>query len=250
MQMKISPTLFIGLLLISSVGAQTRRRAAPPPKPTVSIQTATTKDGKTVLLKSDGTWEYTSDPVAEPKPEPTPEPVAAATPELASLSIEAAIVYSMGGAQPVARTDFLLLDESLPKILREAGLNVGDLDAEHTRESRRKFPTMPDFSKMSPAKADTDENLVTDFALASKFPSLGDGQFLTKARDGIRKHTVTTGTTDFGGKLQMKDVQPGNYFIVAYAETRRGYAIWNLAVSLKAGLNSILLDQRNAATAL
>ena len=34
-----------------------------------------TKDGRTVLLKSDGTWEYTKDPVISPTPQPSPSPL-------------------------------------------------------------------------------------------------------------------------------------------------------------------------------
>lgn len=242
--------LAIALLLSPFLApAQTRRLAKKPPTTT---QTATTKEGRTVLLKSDGTWEYSSDPVApsQPEPSPAPSPIAAAapSPELAVLSIEAAVVYNVGGAQPVARTDFALLDQPLPKILRDAGLHVGDYEAERNRASRRQFPTMPDFSKLPP-KPDTDDNLLTDLALASQFPALGEGQFLSKARDAIKQHTVSLGTSDFSGKLELKDIRPGDYYVMCLAQTRKGYAIWNLPISLKAGANSIILDQRNAAIA-
>jgi hypothetical protein len=47
--------------------AQTRRGnrssvATVKTNPEITIQTATTRDGRTVLLKSDGTWQYSSDP--------------------------------------------------------------------------------------------------------------------------------------------------------------------------------------------
>jgi len=64
--MKAPTITLICLLLAAQSLAQTKR--APKPQPPISIQTATTKDGRTVLLKSDGTWEYSTDPVVAPTP--------------------------------------------------------------------------------------------------------------------------------------------------------------------------------------
>lgn len=63
---------FVFLLLgAASLDAQGTRRRTPAPKPSdpVSTQTATTKDGRTVILKSDGTWQF--EPTT-PRPSPTP----------------------------------------------------------------------------------------------------------------------------------------------------------------------------------
>jgi hypothetical protein len=49
-------------------------------------------------------------------------------PEPPSLAIEAAVIYNFGGAQPFARIEIVLLDQSLPQVLRDAGLHGGDLD--------------------------------------------------------------------------------------------------------------------------
>ena len=225
-----TPTAIIVILFLAgSVTPQTKRKRAPPPSVPLTVQTATTKDGRTVLLKNDWTWEYTSDPAVEPSPTPT----VARSPNTASLAIEAAIVYyNPGEVLPQARSDLRLLDQSLPQILREAGLHVGDL------------------TKASPPSADTDENLLSDLVFATQHPTLADRKLLGQANAAIKQHTRFSGTTDFMGKLVLNDIWPGDYFVMSLAQTRNGaYAIWNLPVSIKRGSNSIILDQRNAAVA-
>jgi hypothetical protein len=139
------------------------------------------------------------------------------------LNLEAAIVYSVGGAQPVARTDFFLLDKSLPDVLRDAGLRAGQRDAESNARLRQKFPSMPDFSRASPPRADTDDNLLSDFGLAAKYPE-NSPQFLATAINAIKQHTTTTGTTDFTGKVELARIKPGEYYVLGLAQTRKGFA--------------------------
>lgn len=64
----------------SSLSQTKRRKLSPSKPPQVSTQTATTKDGRTVLLRSDGTWEYSADPVLSPTASASPEPLASPTP--------------------------------------------------------------------------------------------------------------------------------------------------------------------------
>lgn len=175
----------------------------------------------------------------------TAQPVA----DTPSLAVEAAIVYNFGGAQPLARMEITLLDQSLPQILRDAGLHGGDLDIEHARASRQRFPGMPDFSRMSPRKPDTDATLLADLANAIHFPTLGDGTFLGKARNAIKSHTVASGTTDFSGKLELRDLKPGSYFVYAMTQTRGGHALWNIPIEIKTGRKTLTIDSTNAAIA-
>jgi hypothetical protein len=104
----------------------------------------------------------------------TPKPVD----ESPLLAIEAAVIYNFGGAQPLARTEIALLDQSLTQISRDAGLHGGDWDIEQNRAFRQRNPSAPDFSRYSPRRPDTDANLLADLATAFQFPTLGDGQFL------------------------------------------------------------------------
>lgn len=169
--------------------------------------------------------------------------------ESPSLAIEAAMVYNFGGAQPLARTTITLLDQSLTQILRDAGLHGGDLDIEHNRAFRQRNPSAPDFSRYCPRKPDTDATLLDDLANAIQFPTLGDGTFLGKAIEAIKTHTVISGTTDFSGKLELKDLKPSRYFVYAFTQTRGGHALWNIPVEIKPGRNSLTIDNTNAALA-
>lgn len=98
--MKKPIAVILSLSVFAVVYAQrprTQKRVPPKtaeqkPPPKVSIQTATTKDGRTVLLKSDGTWEYSADPIPQPSPVTTPEelsltPTPSPTPPPVSVSL-------------------------------------------------------------------------------------------------------------------------------------------------------------------
>jgi hypothetical protein len=146
-----------------------------------------------------------------------PSPAVAA-PQTGNISIEVGIIYKMGGNQPVARTEFMLLDQSLENILAEAGVPQGQTGVLSSYAFARLYP--------------------------NQFPGMAE-----RAQAAIKQHTVQSVSTDFSGKAQFTDIKPGNYYIGGLASTRGGFAIWNLPVEVKAGQNSFLLDQNNAATA-
>lgn len=180
-------------------------------------QTATTKDGKTVILKGDGTWQYAS-------PAQTGD-------SLGELTIEAALVYRSGDVKPVARANFTLLDESAVKILRDAGLS-----------------TNPRERAMG---GDTDSNLLFTFASGLTYPELPDySGFIRTAMSAMPSHVKATGTSDFQGNVTFKDLAPGIYHAMCYYRTPRGFAFWNMQVDVKPGKNTIVFDQNNAAVAL
>lgn len=148
----------------------------------------------------------------------TPVPDSVSAPQTGTLSIEAGIIYKMGGNQPVSRTEFRLLDQSLETILTEAGVPPGNT------------------------------GVLSSYAFAMQYPSQFPG-VAERAQAAIKQHAVQTVSTDFSGKAQFTDVKPGNYYIMGLSGTRKGFAIWNLPVEVKVGQNSVLLDQNNAATA-
>jgi hypothetical protein len=227
--------IILCLLLFATSGVSQTRRPRPTPapeKPPISIQTATTKDGRTVLLKSDGTWEYTNDPIVTAPPAAQTEPVSvpSASTALGSLSLESALVFRSGDVKPMARVAFYLMDENLATVLRKAGLKVS------SRYGNR---------------ADTDQNLLFEFGSAEKFPSLPDmASFRNSALEAMKPHIKANITTDFSGKATFTDIPPGDYYLVAVGITPRGFVVWNVPVSIKAGVaSSITLDQNNAAFA-
>lgn len=227
-----APTIVILILLfVSTAAPQTRRPSSPKATAKVSVQTATTKDGRTVLLKSDGTWEYTDDPVTPPAAPSSAAGITSANvaSQSGELSLEAALVFRSGDVKPMARTVFYLLDDDLAKILRSAGLKTS-----------QRYSTMQD----------TDQNLLFTFGSASKYPSLeGHAQFYSTATEALKPHIKQSITTDFSGKASFQNVPVGNYFLMGFGLTPRGFVLWNVAVEIKLGSSSITLDQNNAAFA-
>jgi hypothetical protein len=150
---------------------------------------------------------------------PAAAPAAAAPPrQSTTLLIEAGIIYKMGGNQPVARTEFMLLDQSLEAVLREGGVSEGRT------------------------------GVLSTYAFAVKYPEQFPG-VAAAAQRAIKAHLVSSVSTDFAGKAQFTDLKPGSYYLAGLSSTRKGFAIWNVPIEVKAGQNSLFLDQNNAATA-
>lgn len=162
---------------------------------------------------------FSSESIAQALAPPTPTP----TPELttATLTMEAGVIYKMGGNQPVGRTNFALLNESLATLIMNSGY-------------RSKYAQI---------------DVISAWGIDRQYPNASNAAVLASIDTAIREHTVYTVTTDFNGRAQFENVQPGAYFLVGIAQTRRGHAIWNVSIELKPGMNSVVLDQNNAASA-
>lgn len=204
--------------------SQSKPRSRPATKPVaekpVTVQSATTDDGKRVELRSDGTWKYAETTAT------TPTVTAAPTaPQTSALSLEAGLVFKSGDIRPVARTEFHLLDESLLKILRDAGVQPrpGDRDT-------------------------SDRGIVFSYGLARKFG--GDQNFPAGVQEAINKHIIATTTTGFDGKAKFNPVPRGTYYVFAMATTPKGFVIWNVKVDLTLSEAAVTLDQNNAEIAI
>src|ERR1051325_3682068 len=158
-------------LLVILVAPETNlSQSKPRPRPAtksgvenpVTVQSATTDDGKRVQLRSDGTWKYSE--TTETTPTVTVAPTA---PQTSALSLEAGLVFKSGDIRPVARTEFHLLDESLLKILRDAGVQPrpGDRDT-------------------------SDRSIVFSYGLERKFGS--EQNFPAGVQEAINKHVIAT----------------------------------------------------------
>jgi hypothetical protein len=135
--------------------------------------------------------------------------------------MKAALVYKMGGAQPVARVPFYLLRDSLENILRNAGLQAETFK--------------------------TDNDVVREYAFHRTHATTGE-DFLAKAEAAIAANTAKQVTTDFDGAAKFEDVPPGTYYLMGATQTRGvlGYAIWNYKVEVGGEDEAIILDQNNA----
>ena len=241
-RMKFKILLLIPLLVLSTTVAKSQTRRTNPPKPTGAAVPVVESKTRTVVVKlKDGrsldadfiqastdqlqiriagnVLKIAMDEVAaiilsEQVAVTTPEPVA---PSTGTLAIEAGIIYKAGGNQPVGRTEFRLLDSDLESLISAAGL-----------------------------RADRGIDLVSTWGIKRRY---SPDAILLQIEESIRKHTIQSVTTDFNGKAQFENIQPGKYFVYGLTETRRGFAIWSVPIEIKAGQNSLLLDQNNAATA-
>jgi hypothetical protein len=134
-------------------------------------------------------------------------------PEKSTVALEAKIAPKTGGTpQPVQRVRFYLLDKDLESILSEAKIND-----------------------------ELGQGAVTAFALSvvnpNKFKETNQKGFAA-----IKRHAVYSTTTDSGGKAQIQDVKPQNYYLFAISTTKNGYAIWNSPVLINPGQNSLILE--------
>jgi hypothetical protein len=206
------------LLQTSGNMAQTRRsNRAPAPRPseTVGTQTATTKDGRTVILKPDRTWEYADNAtptVTSPNNSSDIRPSAA-------LSFDTGLVFRSGDVKPLARSTFYLLDDDLENVLRNAGF-------------------LPE----------TGLSLLNSLGMAYYGRELEKYRAsYEKAMEAMKPHIVTTVTTDFNGKGHFAAVPSGNYYLIGIGQLYKQVVVWNLKVNLNPGENSVTLDQNNAA---
>ncbi len=136
------------------------------------------------------------------------------------LSIEAAIVYSYGGVQPVARTEFMLFVENPDVLLAE----ISKPD-----ENGRQLNTTNLFGSVG-------GNIYVN----------GRGDEGQVAYKHLIQKRVQSVTTDFTGKATFKPVIPGQYYIFGVTATRGGVAVWNIPIQIEIGENSLTVDQNNA----
>jgi hypothetical protein len=212
--------LFIALFCLTisvAVQAQVKPQPKPktPPKPETT-QSAKTDDGRVVILRSNGTWEY------DKNAKPTPTPNNVMVEETGTLSFDTGLVMKSGDVKPVARATFYLLNQDLVIILAVAGLQ--ELPSSWLTTFARKY-----------ASRESDQ-----FRGAEVYTYF-------KAMAAVKPHIVATATTDFGGKGQFTAVKPGTYYLMNVTEIGSNVVLWNLEVKVKAGQNSVTLDQNNAA---
>jgi hypothetical protein len=139
--------------------------------------------------------------------------------EKSELTIQAGLVYSYGGPQPVARTKFLLFDKDIAEILKDIGC------------------TTPR------------DDLVFQFAMIAAYGRSD----LRGCKDedigpAITRHFKVALTTGFDGTGTFPAVENGIYYVFGWTNTRRAIAAWHLKVKLSQN-GSIILDQNNALTA-
>jgi hypothetical protein len=66
------------------------------------------------------------------------------------------------------------------------------------------------------------------------------------ASNAINAASVAGTRTDAAGKATFAGVAPGTYYLMGSMFTGKEFLLWDIKVELRAGANTIALDQRNA----
>jgi hypothetical protein len=185
-----------------------------------------TEPGDLVKLRGAGVSSEVIQAMIEceaPKSAPeTPTPTPSSQVTTASLAIQAGIVYKIGAPQAVARTAFLILDDDPIKIVTNAGI-----------QGKKPWaaPRM---------------GILESLLFMNMGGQWNDG---AAALAALKRHVVASGTTDFNGTLLFTGL-PANkrIYIFGIAQTRGGWAVWDLWYEIPAGqVWAGVLDQNNAA---
>lgn len=139
-------------------------------------------------------------------------PTETVVPDKGTVKLEAKLATKSGSTQPVRAENFYLLDKDLSSILSDAGI-----------------------------EDETGQGLTNAFGLSVVYPEKYP-EIRKKALEAISKHTVYKTLTDSGGKAQMKDVKPDNYYLFGITKTKTGFAVWSSPVTIQAGDNALVLD--------
>lgn len=201
-------TMLLGISLTATVQAQTKQ--------SVTNQTVTTDDGKTVLLKSNGTWQYVNKKPTNTKDKGT-------------LSIETGLVFKSGDSKPVSRTAFYLLDKSFPQILIDG--RIKNTEGEIIQDKTNAYVNFI-FGNSMKINSRDDQPLYLDF--------------YDRAWSSIKPHVLQSVVTGFDGKAVFKPMPTGHYYIMGYYEVSKNKVFWDVEFNISSGDNHLTLDQNNS----
>lgn len=224
MKKKISLLILFCFLATQHLFSQTKATTPAQPQSTNSqaqavktvLTRAKTKDGKTVVLYTDGTWVFENQDQESTEKKQT------------VLSLTAAVITNRGSVLPVAASDFVIFDKDVAQILLDAGL------------TGHRVPGLPPDDIYKPNSV----LIRLNYAL-----SLKDYNFLTTARNALAPHAKYKLTTDLFGKAALNDIKPGDYYISGGVDNALGIVIWNLPITIKEGENLVTLTNNNAVLA-
>lgn len=191
-------------------------RKEPDKAPAKTVATARTEDGRTVLLKDDGTYEILPAPAAPPAPAKV------------NLDIETGLIFSDGSVVPATRTTFYILNKNETELAAAAGL-----------QPRAEFG-------QTTSKEDLFFNVIMYTILYEKEPEM-----ISAVSKALKDAVVASFESDFAGKGKVS-VPPGNYYLYGLFETRGGgrsassiNCSWFVPVTLNTDAH-VILDNKNA----
>lgn len=134
-----------------------------------------------------------------------------------TLNVKAAIIYKVGGAQPIARATFYLSKKDLETAAKNAGIK-------------------------------TSTSAASLWAFEESVNSQLGKKEISRFIQAFKPDIVSTATTDFNGDAKFESVPSGSYYLIGIAPTRSGMAVWNLPIKITQ-TQTIMLDQSNAIVA-
>jgi len=130
-----------------------------------------------------------------------------------NIQIKVAIIYTVGGPQPVAREDFYLLDKDAAEIWKEAGMEQRAVGL-----CLRFLPIVKPLGRVDSLKC----------------------------HEALKAHMKATVTTDFNGEATFLNVLEGTYYIYGMGTLRTDkVAVWNHKASTN-DKGPVFLDNNNA----
>lgn len=139
--------------------------------------------------------------------------------------------------------DFYLLDESLVQILKTAKFEPVDPD-----------DARPDNAKPDNARPDgarvrlTDEDYLEAAARALTAENDEEAEVIVfLIREAMNRHQLSVARTGGFGRGKFRRIKEGKYYLFGVARTEAEVFVWNLPVEVESGINSVEIDQNNAA---
>lgn len=131
----------------------------------------------------------------------------------ATLSITSGLAPQPGAPTPLAGRPYIILRDSYANILAQAGVAV---------------------------PAGTSPYKFAGMACGNKTPDC------QKINDAIKAGAISAARADMSGAAILPGVAPGTYYLMISARIGEQSYIWDHAVQLRSGTNSLMLDQRSA----
>jgi hypothetical protein len=159
----------------------------------------------------------------KPKPKATTKSLAKG-----NIELEAGLTYRSGDSKPVARVKVYLIKEDLKNVF---------LTQKHL-DMYNEFATTPGF-KINSLDEWTLYGAVINWEQAVN-PTLN-----AVLKESLAKITITSEITGFDGKATFTNIPTGNYFLFAFYRPNTQGNLWNVPISVKPGINKIILDNNN-----
>jgi hypothetical protein len=156
-----------------------------------------------------------------------------------SIELEAGLLFNSGDVKPVGRATFYVLKEDAKNvILTQEQFDIYNKDMTAFLQRVGGGNSIQE-----------EEDSLSKWSLYSAVLSM-DGRitpnFAISAKKSIETASITSTTTGFDGKATFESVPVGDYHIFGYYKVGKETTYWNVPITVKAGVNKIILDNENS----